>query len=178
MLIEAAAPLVRQGLVKLDIIGDGPQRPALEALAAREDSPNTIFAGWVDHKQLAERLRQSDVFGFPSVREFGGAVVLEAMALGLVPIVMDYGGPGEHVTPGTGIAIPMGSRAHIVAKLRIALEKLAADPSGLELMGARARARVFQTFTWDAKAAQVLEESIAGPGGNAIARTTECPIPD
>lgn len=157
MLIEAAAPLVRAGRVKLDLIGDGQQAAALRALAEREALPESIFAGWVDHMKLQDRLAESDVFAFPSIREFGGGVVLESMALGLVPIVMDYGGPGELVSQSTGLRLPMGSRAEIIDALRAALERLASDPSRIRAMGARARARVFRNFTWDAKAAQVLE---------------------
>jgi len=157
MLIEAAAPLVRSGKAKLDIIGDGPQAGSLRALAAGHQLPSDIFAGWVKHGELQKRLSESDVFGFPSIREFGGAVVLEAMALGLVPIVMDYGGPGELVSPGTGFVLPMGPRSQIVAALRGLLERLVRDPSDLQAMGERARSRVMRSFTWDAKAGQVLE---------------------
>ncbi len=157
MLLEAAAPLIRGGLVQLDVIGDGPQGPSLRALAAREGLPESIFAGWIQHEKLQERLSQSDVFAFPSIREFGGAVALEAMALGLVPIVVDYGGPGEIVTPATGVALPMGSRSDIIAAMRAALERLVADPAGIRAMGARGRERVMRSFTWDVKAKQVLE---------------------
>jgi glycosyltransferase involved in cell wall biosynthesis len=157
MLLEAAAPLVRAGQLQLDLIGDGAQMPELRLQAAREQLPSNIFAGWVKHGELKDRLSQSHVFAFPSIREFGGAVVLEAMALGLVPIVMAYGGPGELVSRDTGYALPMGSRAQIVAALRAALEQLIADPSGVRAMGERARQRVLRSFTWDAKAAQVVE---------------------
>ena len=157
MLVEAAAPLVRSGAIKLDLIGDGPQAAELRALASREGMPESIFAGWVANDKLQERLTQSDVFAFPSVREFGGGAVLEAMALGLVPIVMDYGGPAEYVSPSTGFRLPMRSRPEIVASIRSLLERLAADTSPLEAMGERARAHMFRSFTWDAKAAQVLE---------------------
>jgi glycosyltransferase involved in cell wall biosynthesis len=157
MLIEAAAPLVRAGKVKLDLIGDGLQAASLRALAAREGLPESIFAGWIKHEKLQERLGESDVLGFPSIREFGGAVVLEAMALGLVPIVMDYGGPGELVTPSTGVLLPMTSRTEVVASLRRVLERLSNDPGSIRAMGARAQERVMKNFTWDAKAAQVLE---------------------
>jgi glycosyltransferase involved in cell wall biosynthesis len=157
MLLEAAAPLVRAGRVQLDIIGDGMQAPSLRALASREGLPETMFAGWIKHHKLQERLGQSDVFAFPSIREFGGAVVLEAMALGLVPVVMAYGGPGELVTPTTGLALPLGPRAQIVASLRAVLERLADRPEEIRAMGERARTRVMTRFTWDAKAEQVLE---------------------
>ncbi|MGD0675885.1 MAG: glycosyltransferase family 4 protein [Polyangiaceae bacterium] len=157
MLIEAAAPLVRAGQLALDLIGDGPQGPGLRALAAKEGLPDSIFAGWVEHTQLQDRLIRSDVFGFPSVREFGGGVVLEAMALGLVPVVVDYGGPSELVSPGTGIKLPLGTRDVIIRNLRAALERIVSDPSGLRAMGQRARERVFRSFTWDAKADQVFQ---------------------
>jgi len=158
MLLQAAAPLARAGRARVDVIGDGPERGALEALAAREGMTAAVtFAGWVDHRELKTRMAEGHVFGFPSVREFGGAVVLEAMALGLVPVIVDYGGPGELVTPATGFAVPMGSRAEIVQRVRAVLEALAADPSRIRPMGDRARERVARRFTWEAKAAQVLE---------------------
>jgi starch synthase len=157
MLIEAAAPLVRNGTVQLDLIGDGQQGPSLRAIAAREGLPESIFAGWIDHSKLEERLAKADVFGFPSIREFGGGVILEAMALGIVPIVVDYGGPGELVSPGTGITLPMASRPEIIASLRAALERLVANPSEIRAMGSRARARVLRSFTWETKAEQVLD---------------------
>jgi glycosyltransferase involved in cell wall biosynthesis len=158
MLLEAAAPLARAGQVHVDVVGDGPEAPALRALVEREGIASAVsFAGWIDHRELKTRMGKSHVFGFPSVREFGGAVVLEAMALGLVPIVMDYGGPGELVSEGTGFALRMGPRDEVVRELRATLERLVADPSVIADMGARARERVLRSFTWPVKARQVVE---------------------
>jgi glycosyltransferase involved in cell wall biosynthesis len=157
-LLRAAAPLIRQGKVVVDLIGDGMEMASLRAFVDREGLVGGVtFAGWVKHQELQSRLIRSDVFAFPSIREFGGAVVLEAMAVGLVPVVMDYGGPGELVSPSTGIALPMGSRDEIVAALRAALERLVSEPARVREMGERARQRALSQFTWDAKAAQVLE---------------------
>jgi len=89
------------------------------------------------------------------VREFGGGVVLEAMALGVAPLVVDYAGPGELVAPGLGFKIPLGSRAAIVAALRSELERLADAPELLAETGAAARTHVARHFTWQAKAAQI-----------------------
>lgn len=158
MLLEAAVPLVREGKVVIDVVGDGPEMGSLRAQAEREGIAGGVeFAGWVPQGELASRLAGAHVFAFPSVREFGGAVVLEAMAMGLVPIVLDYGGPGELVTPRTGVAIPMGSRNEIVARFREALARFVADGSGLPAMARAGRARVMSRFTWEAKASQVVE---------------------
>jgi glycosyltransferase involved in cell wall biosynthesis len=158
MLIEAAAPLVRDGRVVVDVLGDGPQMPALRALVERLGLRDGVkLPGWVPHKQLQGRLAQSNVFGFPSVREFGGAVVLEAMALGLVPVVAGYAGPNEIVTLRTGVRVPIASRTALVAGVRDALEGFLKDPTRLLEMGRRARERALGGFTWRVKAGQVLE---------------------
>lgn len=158
MLIEAAAPLVRAKKLVVDVVGDGPERASLEALARREvPDGGVVFHGWVAHDAVHEHLARADVFAFPSVREFGGGVVLEAMALGVVPIVLDYGGPGELVTPRTGFALPMAKRAEIVASFRATLERLVADPNPLAEMRRLAVARVHEHFTWEAKAKRIAE---------------------
>ncbi len=158
LLLEAALPLIRRGQVELDYIGDGPELPQVRARAAAEGVDGAVsFAGWLRHPALQERLARAHVFGFPSIHEFGGAVVLEAMATGLVPVVVDYGGPPELVSPATGFAVPMGLREELIAGLRAVLERLLAAPETIRPMGERARARVLRSFTWDAKAAQVLD---------------------
>jgi alpha-maltose-1-phosphate synthase len=158
ILLEAAAPLVRAGKAVVDVVGDGPESAALKAQAEREQIASGVtFAGWVNQAELQARLARAHVFGFPSVREFGGAVVLEAMATALVPVVVDYGGPAELVTPRTGFAVPLGRRPEIVAGFRSVLESLVARPGVLREMGRRARERVLRQFTWDVKAAQTFE---------------------
>lgn len=158
MLIEAIAPLARAGKATLTIIGDGPEMADLRRQVEQEGVAQQVkFTGWLKHEDLQHRLVECDVFGFPSVREFGGAVVLETMALGLVPVVVDYGGPGELIGPTTGFAVPLGTRSEIVARFRKVLEQLIADPSVLRPMGRRGRARVLQSFTWSAKASQIAQ---------------------
>jgi glycosyltransferase involved in cell wall biosynthesis len=158
ILLRAAAPLVREGKVVLEIIGDGPERASLEALAAAEKlGAGCTFAGWVGHQDLHQRLSTAHALGFPSIREFGGGVVLESMAMGLVPIVVDYGGPSELVTPSTGFAIPMGSREELTGRYRRVLEELVVRPETARELGRRARDRALQYYTWDRRAEQTLE---------------------
>jgi glycosyltransferase involved in cell wall biosynthesis len=158
MLLEAAVPLIQSNAITLKIIGDGPQKPALQAILDRERITSGVeLAGWVPHEQLQTHLADADLFAFPSVREFGGAVVLEAMAVGLVPAVIAYGGPAELVTEKTGFLIPLGRRDQIIERFRNLLTDLSAHPEKIDARSTAARRRALEQFTWQAKAASVLK---------------------
>lgn len=158
MLLDAAAPLVRNQRIVLDIIGDGPEMSRLTHQARQLGLATGLrLDGWVPHPDLPARLIQSDVFAFPSIREFGGAVVLEAMALGLAPIVVAYGGPADLVTERTGIRLTLAPRPQLVDQLHRALRTLADNPALARQFGQRARQRALRQFTWAAKARQVLD---------------------
>jgi glycosyltransferase involved in cell wall biosynthesis len=157
LLLEATQELLRSGRMELDIIGDGPEQPALAAQIDRLGVGGRVrLDGWVEHRHIQDRLLESDVFALPSVREFGGGAVLEAMALGLVPVVADYGGPAELVTDSTGFRVPLDDRETLVVGLRKVFEQLVTDPSAVRPLGERARRRVLRYFTWSAKAEQTL----------------------
>jgi len=159
MLIEAGAPLIRSGRMTLDIIGDGPEMPNLRRQIAQEGiEAGVTMSGWIhDQREIAPRLARADVFGFPSIREFGGGAVLEAMAIGLAPVVVDYAGPSELVTDATGFRVPIGPRDSIVAGFRRILERLIDQPELARAVGEKARARVYRYFTWDVKVRQIVE---------------------
>lgn len=157
MLLEAAAPLIAENKIRVDVIGDGPEMERLRKIVTEGAMEHGVrLDGWVEHTRLHERLCESDVFAFPSIREFGGGVLVEAMAMGLVPIVLDYAGPAEIVTPKTGFIIPMGNRDHVVKGLRNVLQQLATDPSAVAQMRQNARKRMESCFTWDVKARQTM----------------------
>lgn len=153
MLLEAARPLLEAGLVELDIVGDGPMRAALEAQGARLEGVR--FHGWLAQDQVQRVLAQAGLLALPSIREFGGGVVLEAMYMGVPPLVVDYGGPGELVGEGLGFKVPLGPRAAVVAGFRAELARLAAEPELLRETGEAGRAHVQHHFTWAAKARQI-----------------------
>jgi glycosyltransferase involved in cell wall biosynthesis len=111
--------------------------------------------GWIAHTELHATLRSCHLFAFPSVREFGGGAVLEAMLLEVPALVADYAGPAELVTDATGFRVPIGNRAAVIDGFRKVLSELARDRSGLPALGKRARQRVLDWFTWERKAQQV-----------------------
>jgi glycosyltransferase involved in cell wall biosynthesis len=158
LIIEAMAGSDSLRRCRLAIAGDGPERRHLEALADRHSLRGSIeFLGWLDQSALATEYAQSQAFVFPSLKDFGGGVVLEAMAAALPSVVVNYGGPGELVSSNTGVPIPMRPRAELIALLRQAMEGLAADPLRSRQVGLAAAQDVRERWTWDAKAKQVAD---------------------
>jgi glycosyltransferase involved in cell wall biosynthesis len=158
MLLDASAALIKSGAMTLEIVGDGPQLPQLREQANALGLPPSgiTFTGWIAHSEIQERLVEADLLTFPSIREFGGGVALEAMAVGVVPVVTDYGGLGELVTDRTGFLIPMGTRDEIIARFRDTLTRLAENPALIDAKSEVAWRHAHAHATWDAKAAQVL----------------------
>jgi glycosyltransferase involved in cell wall biosynthesis len=113
--------------------------------------------GQLPQAELASEMRRSQVFVFPSLREFGGGVILEAMACALPSLIVDYGGPAELVSEATGIKLPMRPREELVESLRIAMENLAANPARCKGMGEAAANEVRREHTWTAKAERMMQ---------------------
>ena len=152
----AQADVLRRD-AELLVIGDGPLRGTLEAQAREFGLSSTVtFLGWIEHAKLQQHLRGAQAFVFPSLREFGGGVVVEAMACGLPPIVVDYGGPGEIVSAECGIRLPMAPREQLVAQLAQGMITLINDPAACRKMSNASIDRVRREFTWQRKADQIV----------------------
>jgi glycosyltransferase involved in cell wall biosynthesis len=87
---------------RLVIVGDGPERLALEALC--DDlglRPRVVFAGWIEYARLAEYYQRSDVFVFPTLQDYRSLASFEALAFALPLLVSRYDGAcGEVVVEG------------------------------------------------------------------------------
>lgn len=149
--LRAAAPLLRADAAHFTVVGDGAERESLGKLSKAlgiEDS--VTFTGWLSVSEtMAQR---ADVLVFPSVREFGGAVIFEALALGAVPVVADFGGPGDIVNPAIGYKIPLVDEDHLVLKLEAILKHLSEDRDHLETLRRQGMAYAREHLTWDGKA--------------------------
>ena len=76
--------------IRLVVVGDGPERPALEQQARDLGiAENVEFAGW--HEELVPLYRQFDIFALSSTTEQMPLSVLEAMACGLPVVSTDVG---------------------------------------------------------------------------------------
>jgi len=166
--IRAAAPLLRTGRARLNIVGDGPERRALERLAEDLGIDDAVaFRGWLSHAETLEQIRPADVLVFPSVREFGGGVVFEALALGVVPVVAAFGGPGDIVNEAVGYRVPLTTEEDVVAQIQKILAELEGDPALLRDLSEQGMRYAREELSWDGKAqtvAQILRWSVGrGP---------------
>lgn len=157
ILLKAAQPLLLGGRLTIDIVGDGPQRAELEKLAVELGVRNQVnFRGWLKQPEALSLLRAADFMALPSIREFGGGVVVEAMASGTVPVVADYAGPSELVDEHTGIRVAFHDAESLIQGMRQAFERIIAAPDALIQMGKAAQEKVRRELTWQAKAEQIL----------------------
>jgi len=158
MLLEAALPHLQAGTLKLDMVGDGPLMETIRRFVSTHRIEHAVTLwGWVPHKDLQGIAARSDIFAFPSIREFGGTSILETMAIGLVPVIVDYGGPGDNITNETGFKIPLAPRSELIDSLRQTLGDIIARPEMLPAMRARGHARIKALFTWPRRAEQMRE---------------------
>jgi glycosyltransferase involved in cell wall biosynthesis len=128
-LLEAARGL------PLVVAGDGP---------LRERVPQAL--GWVPHDELLRLYERAAVVACPSHREGFGVACAEAMAHGRPVVASAVGGLRDLVVDEeTGLSVPPGD----VAALRAALERLLADGELRRRLGAAARVRAAEHFSWD-----------------------------
>lgn len=136
--------------VKFTIVGDGPERARLEGLVRSLGLEQQVhLEKWMPRLELLGIMRQCDTFLFPSLRDGGGAVVVEAMAAGKAVICMDLAGPGLHVTEDCGIKIPARSPDETIELMAQALERLYQDRELCVKMGQGGRARTEEVYGWD-----------------------------
>lgn len=136
------------------IAGEGPERPALEALAAELGvSPSVRFVGFLPDTSLF--IPAADVFLVPSRIEAQGIAVLEGMASGCCVLASDVGGIPEMIRgTGAGVLLPPDDVAGWAAGMEAMLVK---RPEERAAIGAAARQHVEREFDARRQAERLVE---------------------
>jgi glycosyltransferase involved in cell wall biosynthesis len=153
ILIEAVRRLTATLPIRVIIVGEGPERPALEAEVARAGLGAVVeLRGRVSFDDLARAYRQAGALALPAVvdsrgdTEGLGVVLLEAMSYRKPVVASDIGGITDIVAHDqTGLLVPPGDAAALAA----ALERLARDPDAARRLGEAGYRLVREKFTWD-----------------------------
>ena len=163
--IEALATLrERHPRLRYAIVGDGPQRDALQALARTRDVADRVsFRGRLAPDEALLAARSATLCVMPSVAEAFGVAYVESMAAG-VPAIGCRGedGPEEIAAAGGGIElVAPRDPVELAARIGAVLE----DPARLSDLRAQARATVQREFTWErcgAETVDACEETLRG----------------
>ena len=124
----------------LVIVGDGEERPALEAFAQQHGGDRVRFCGFRNQSELPRFFDLASVFVLPADHEPWGLIVNEVMNAGRAVIVSDeVGAQPDLITDGVeGFVYPVGN----VDALAKALAKVLASPETAQAMGHRALERI------------------------------------
>lgn len=158
LLLEAMSLALREVDFELDVLGDGGERVSLERQARELGFTDRVrFRGFLPQRECAGALASADAFVLPSLYECGGAVVLEAMAMGLPVIATRWGGPADYLDAETGILVEPTSREAFVHGLGAAMVRLARSPAERQRLGRAARSRVEERYDWEKKIDRIIE---------------------
>jgi glycosyltransferase involved in cell wall biosynthesis len=158
IIIEAVAIVVAQREIRVEIIGDGVERDRLELLTRTHGLSESVrFAGFVPQEECPVILQGARALLLPSVFECGGAVVLEAMSLGIPVVATRWGGPADYLNDDCGILIDPTSRKAMVRGFVDAIVELTDDPTRALRLGAAGQRRARELFSWSSKIDTVLE---------------------
>jgi colanic acid/amylovoran biosynthesis glycosyltransferase len=110
--------------IMLDVIGDGPERHALEADVAQTGlSDRVTFHGSLGEDQIIQRMRDADIFVLASFAEPLGVVYMEAMAMEVATIGTAAGGVGEIISNGeNGLLVPPKDVEALAAAIRCLMQ--------------------------------------------------------
>lgn len=157
MLLEAVSLVRSEIAIRLKVVGDGPLRESLQREAAEWGVAGSVeFTGNLGLQQVAAGMRQAHLFCLPSVRESGGAVLLEAMACALPVTAVAYGGPSEIVDDQVGRLLSAEGREAVVRDLVSVFRHVVREPELWRLKGLAGRQRAVKQYGWDAKIGHAL----------------------
>jgi glycosyltransferase involved in cell wall biosynthesis len=144
-LVEALARLAEKGTdARVVIVGEGPERPALERLARDLGVGDRLsLPGAVGQDEITSWFADADIFCLPSLAEGVPIVLMEAMACGLPVVAPRIMGIPELVEDGRSGSLVTAGRAD---ELATALARQLADPEARRRMGAAGRERVLAEF--------------------------------
>ena len=158
LLLEAIARVPGEFPVQLEVIGDGPMASAWRS---RREVNGTRgrgeFSGRAATDEVALAMRSAHVLCLPSIRESGGAVLLEAMASARPVIAVAFGGPAEIVDDSVGRAIAPDGVEGVIAGFADALRDIVRNPDAWSERGMEGRRRAESRWSWDAKIDRAVE---------------------
>ena len=151
ILINIISKLIEKNMnIHLSIAGDGPQKFELIKIVEKLNIKNYItFLGKIKKNEIDDLYKNSDLLLFPSLRDSGGMVVLEAMFHSLPAAVLNLGGPGRIVNNKCGIKVNLGQKNEdeVALELTRKIIKFIKNPNIQKIKKKESLRRV-EKFSW------------------------------
>lgn len=145
--VTAFASIVKRfPKARLIIAGDGPEKPALERMAAELGLYNLVhFAGWIAPANVPDLLNTATIVLIPSRQESFGLVALEAALMARPVVATNVGGLPEVVAhQQTGLLVEQEDGGALVKAIAFLLD----HPNAATEMGIASRSRAQDVFSW------------------------------
>lgn len=166
LLLRAVAALVGQGRqVRLCLVGDGPDRAALERSAAETGLAEVVvFAGAVDQDRIRGFYTEADAFVLASFAEGVPVVLMEAMAMEIPCVTTRITGVPELIRDGIdGLLVPASDTEGLVE----AIARLMDEPELRRSLGENGRRRVIERYNLETntrRLGRIFRQRLAGKG--------------
>lgn len=152
--VKALRYLPSEYNIKLTIIGAGYQRKLIETEAQNIGENKFVeIISEMPRQDVLKIVEKSDIFLFPSLREGGSWSLMEAMAIGLPVICLDWAGMAITTNDSCAIRLPVTDPDQMPKDMAAAIIKLIENPELRKQMGEAGRKRIKEVFNWDAKGA-------------------------
>lgn len=138
--------------LSLTIVGNGYQKDKIEneiKQCGLEDRVNIVPE--IPRQKVLKLVEESDIFLFPSLREGGSWSLMEAMAIGLPVICLNWAGMAITTDDDCAIRLPVTNPEQMPKDMATAIIKLIDNPDLRKQMGEAGRKRIKDVFNWEAK---------------------------
>lgn len=134
----------------LTVIGSGSESRNIKNFLKKNNLlEHVTLVDELNHVEVLRLLELSELFVFPSLREGGSWALMEAMAVGLPSICLNWTGMGVITTDSTSVYLGGNSNTELREELKEKIEYLYKNYDRLEYLGTNARKRIRNNFTWE-----------------------------
>ena len=138
--------------IQYDIIGDGPEFNNLEQLISKYNIHDKVkLVKTIPREILLQRIKNYDIYLFPSLLEGGSWALMEAMHYGLPIICFDCSGMSVVTDDECAIRIPITNPSQSLMNMVNAIIKLSSNPDLRLQMGINASRKIQKEFSWETK---------------------------
>ena len=135
----------------LTIIGSGPDIGIINKEISQRGYKNVNVIPFMPREEALNLIQDSDIFVFPSLKEGGTWALMEAMAMGLPVVCVNWAGMAVETNDETAIRLPISTPKQMEIDMGMAITRLIDDSSLRKHIGIAARQRIKEVFSWKSK---------------------------